>query len=146
NPSNLTALGGKLYFSATANNPTNGNVGTELFVYDPATATTSLVADLTTGSGSSSPNFLKALGGRLYFVATANNATDGNVGQELYVHDPATGTTKLLRDFYTGSSGSGVSNMTALDGKLYFTTFGNNSIDGFVGNELYVYNPATDTT
>ena len=144
--SNMTVLDGKLYFSAYGANSTDGFVGFELYVHDPATGSTSLVEDLSAGSVGSSPYGLTALDGKLYFNALGNNSTDGDVGRELYVHDPATGDTMLVADLWTGSAGSSPNAITAIDDKLYFQAGGNNATDGAVGTELYVHDPATGTT
>ena len=75
--------------------------------------------------------------GRIYFMAS-----DGVHGQEPWVHDPATGQTRMIADIYDGFSGSGgITRKTpfiAYQGKTYFSA--NNSLDGF---ELYEYNPLT---
>jgi ELWxxDGT repeat protein/VCBS repeat-containing protein len=145
-PQDLTVFEGKLYFSAIGNNTTDGSVGRELYVHDPATGATTLVADLYTGSNSSAPQNLTVLDGKLYFSAVGNNTTDGDVGRELYVHDPATGETTLVTDLWVGSGGSSPQNLTVLDGKLYFVATGNNTADGDVGRELYAHDPATGET
>ncbi len=149
-PGGFIFLDGKLYFTASVNNAIDGNVGRELYVYDPETGTTTLVADLNTslpGRGSF-PDEITVLDGKLYFEATGNNATDGNVGDELYVHDPATGTTTLVADLDTSAPGarSGPTSLTVLDGKLYFSADGNNATDDNVGRELYVHDPVAGTT
>ena len=88
-PSELTAMGGKLYFTAN-----NGNDGYELWVYNPYNIVSSenpvMVADIWPGSdlgdifpNSSYPNSLTELGGKLYF-----QANNGDNGLELWVYDP----------------------------------------------------------
>jgi len=102
-------------------NVTDGTVGRELYVHDPATGSTTLVADLVTGSGSSSPQQLTVFDGKLYLTASGNNVTDGAVSQELYVHDPATGSTALVADLRTDLALSNfMTGFTIVDGKLYF--------------------------
>ncbi len=146
-PAAFTVLDGKLYFRADGNNATDNNVGSELYVHDPVTGTTTLVADLADAIGADSfPTSLLALDGKLYFGAFGNNAADGNVGRELYVHDPVAGTTTLISDLSTGARWSGPDEFTVLDGKLYFRAFGNNATDGNVGEELYVHDPVAGTT
>ena len=144
--SNMTVLDDKLYFSAYGANSTDGFVNFEPYVHDPATGATSLLADLNAGSAGSSPFNFTALDGKLYFGAQGNNSTDGNVGRELYVHDPASGETTLVADLATGLASSSPGAIVPFDGKLYFQANGNNSTDGAVGAELYVHDPATGVT
>ena len=166
-PAELTVLDGKLYFAADGNNDTDGDVGRELYVLDPSNGEITLLPEAYTGSGSSNPRELTVLDGKLYFAATGNNATDGNVGEELYSYDPATGKTTLIADLNTliaasgggsaeaeiaaagpstTSTSSAPSDLTVVDGKLYFTAFGANDVDGIVGPEVYVYDPVTGQT
>ena len=73
-------------------------------------------------TGSTSPTYLYALDGKLYFNGPSSN---------MYVYDPDTSSTEQV--FGTGSTGA--SYMDALDGKLYFKgTDGSDS-------ELRVYDP-----
>jgi VCBS repeat-containing protein/ELWxxDGT repeat protein len=140
---NLTVLDGKLYFTAFGDNPTDGDTGFELYVHDPATGSTTIVADLLAGVGGASPFNLTVFDGKLFFAAQGNNAADGVVGVELYMHDPATGATTLVADLNTGTPNSFPGGLTVFDGKLYFLATGNNTPDGNVGGELYVYDPDT---
>ena len=83
-PHELTAMGGKLYFTAN-----NGNDGYELWVYDPSKDVESgvnpiMVDNIRSESDSSYPEYLTAIGGKLYF--TANNGVNGH---ELWFYDPS---------------------------------------------------------
>ena len=95
-------------------------------------------ADINSG-GDTEPMDMHALDGKLYF-----NGDDGSGDHELYVYDPAAGTTSEVAsaDLGSGSFGQGTNPhyMHALDGKLYFR--GNDGSE----DELYVYNPATAAT
>ena len=135
-----------MFFSAIGNQGTDADVGYELHVLNTETGKTALVADLATGGSSSSPSYLTSLDGKLYFQANGNNAIDGNVGYELYVYDPASGATTLVADLAAGSNPGAPQPLTVFDGKLYFAANGNNAVDGNVGREPYVYDPATGTT
>ena len=77
------ALDGKLYFEGR-----NGSEY-ELYVYDPGTGTTAKVASADLGSGSfgqgTSPNFMLALDGKLYFQPAHG---DNGPEAELYVYFP----------------------------------------------------------
>src|SRR5262249_52451407 len=141
NAADFTAVGGKISFRADHNKALDGNLGNELPFYNPATGTTSLVADLNAGSASSSidpangTSQFTVIGSKLYFAANGNNATTGNVGTELFVHDSATGTTSLVADLNAGTAPSSPSQLTAIGTKLFFGAFGNNPTDGNVGFE-----------
>ncbi|CAI8288952.1 MAG: Uncharacterised protein [Euryarchaeota archaeon UBA443] len=73
-PSELTAVGNTLYFSA--NDGTNGD---ELWKSDGTATGTVMVKDISSGSGYSSPSSLTVVGNTLYF-----QAIDGNNGYELW--------------------------------------------------------------
>ena len=78
------------------------------------------------------PSYMHALDGKLYFNGEGN---DGE--EELYVYDPAAGTTTKVSsaDIRSGDDGTEPSHLHALDGKLYFQ--GDNGYEA----ELYVYFP-----
>ena len=93
-PRNLTAVGNRLYFTATIAS------GNELFVTDGAGNGT-LQFDLQAGSNSSFPERLTALGQRLVFAAT-----DAAHGLEPWVSDGTVAGTRLLADLQpNGTSG-----------------------------------------
>jgi ELWxxDGT repeat protein len=73
-PSSITAFGGRAYFSAAT-----AEFGAELWAFDPASRSASLVQDINPGPKSSHPVDLRPFNGRLYFQA-AHNGT----GTELY--------------------------------------------------------------
>jgi len=158
-PAGLTALGGKLYFSAI-----DDTHGYELWRYDPAAPVEDvaspgylgcdtgdnpcLLADLNPGGGGSAPGGFAAMEGKLYF-----NADDGTQGYELWRYDPGTAAVDvdgdgylacdtgdnpcLLADLYTGGSSS-PEYFTALNGKLYFQ-----ADNGTHGRELWRYDSGT---
>ncbi|MEQ8667930.1 MAG: choice-of-anchor U domain-containing protein [Pirellulales bacterium] len=133
-PGELTVLDGKLFFSAD-----DGTTGRELWMHDPSTAETQQVADIYTsgyGYGYEEVFGLTPLGGQLFFVAD-----DGVTGNELWMHDPSTGTTSLVEDVRSGPSGSNPFPMAPLDGKLYFS-----ADDGANGRELWVHDPQSGIT
>ena len=129
-----------IYFKATGNNATDGDVGQELYVHDVLAGTITLVAD-STGNAGSTPNFYTVLDGKLYGTALGNNATDGNVGYEFYVHDPLAGTTSLLEELYPGSGNSTPYLVGSVNGQLVVSAYVNNAEFGNIGRELLLYDP-----
>ncbi|MFM6548291.1 MAG: beta strand repeat-containing protein, partial [Microcystis panniformis] len=123
---NFTHVNGTVFFTAT-----NSANGTELWKLD-ASGNPVLVKDIRTGSNSSSPTTLYAVGNVLYFTAD-----DGVNGRELWRSDgTAQGTVPL--EIYIGSSTPNVSNLIDLGGVLYFTA--NNPT---YGTELWRINSTT---
>ncbi len=126
-PYGFVVLGDDIYFNATTS--TNGS---ELWMFDTATKSASLVSDLRPGSASSSANSLYAYQGKLYLAA--NNGTQG---VEPFVYDPVANTTTMLSDVYSGATGSSPADFVGVGGKVYFT-----AVSATHGRELYVYDPA----
>ncbi|MCZ8222733.1 MAG: hypothetical protein O9324_01905, partial [Microcystis sp. LE19-84.1B] len=123
---NFTHVNGTVFFTAT-----NSANGTELWKLD-ASGNPVLVKDIRTGSNSSSPTTLYAVGNALYFTAD-----DGVNGRELWRSDgTAQGTVPL--EIYVGSSTPNVSNLIDIGGVLYFTA--NNPT---YGTELWRINSTT---
>ena len=111
NPSNLTAIGNTLYFSAD-----DGFGGVELWRSDGTEAGTTLVKDInTTFSNNSSPNNLTQVGNILYF--TADNGVNGT---ELWQSDGTEAGTVLVQDLVAGSLGSNPANLISFNNRLFF--------------------------
>ena len=85
-PTELTAMGGKIYFSAKG-----GGKGRELWVSDGTAIGTQRIMDIRPGAAGSDPLSLVAIVDKLFFTAD-----DGSLGRELWVTDgTAPGTQRL---------------------------------------------------
>ena len=125
----MTNAGGTLYFVAN-----DGLHGKELWRSDGTTAGTVLVADIRTGQYAttnaprgSEPRDLTFMNGVLFF--TADN---GIHGRELWRTNGTADGAILVNDLNAGSKGSDPVNLSAVDGKLYF------SAATAIGKELWV--------
>lgn len=122
-------LNNNMFFAADGYNNNNNNVGTELWKTDGTTGGTTLVADINSGSSSSSPELLAAVGNYVYFSAY-NNST----GRELWSTDG--NTVNFLGDIYAGSNNSNYyysDAYAALDTKMIFKAY-----DSSNGTELWI--------
>lgn len=99
-------------------------------------AQVSLIRDIRSGTGSSSPKEFAMLNGKLYFSATSDS-----LGTELFVTDGTTEGTELLKDLKTGSASGSPANLTVFNGKLYFSA----NTDS-LGQELWVSDGTSDGT
>jgi ELWxxDGT repeat protein len=117
-PHDLTALGGKLYFSAGGGETEfwGEPEGEELWVSDGTTRGTVRVKDIWPGADSAAPGFIQAMNGKLFFAAS-----DAPHGRELWVSDGLSKGTTLLKDLVPGGEGSTPENLTAIAGLLFFS-------------------------
>ena len=120
-PQSLTALGGRLYFSALT--PTEGR---ELWVSDGTEAGTHIVSDINPGAADSSPQYLTVAGQRLFF-----SADDGVTGLELWAYDGQS--IYKVVDLSSDAPGSDPQHLTAVGYALYFEAY-----DASSGRELWV--------
>ena len=111
-----------LYF--TANDGTNG---CELWKTDGTASGTVMVKDIKSGSGSSFPGSLYAVGNTLYF-----RADDGTSGYELWKSDGTASGTVMVKDINPGSSNGDISYLTAVGYNFYFRAYNPST-----GYELY---------
>jgi ELWxxDGT repeat protein len=118
NPSQLTAVGATLYFTAN-----DGANGVELWKSDGTELGTTMVKDINPGSASSSPTDLVAIGSTLYFVAT-----DGATGREVWKSDGNPAGTVPVADLMPGTNGSSPSGLVAFGSSLVF--YGNDGVHG----------------
>jgi ELWxxDGT repeat protein len=128
NPTNLTNVGGTLFFSAI-----DHLHGCEFWKSDGTAAGTTLVKDINSISSdyylssSSNPGNLTNVGGRLFFAAN-----DGMHGIELWKSNGSESGTTLVKDINACTQGSSPGNMANVSGTLYFT-----ANDGTHGYELW---------
>ena len=116
----LTNVGGILYFTAKTSD------GVELWKSDGTTVGTSMVKDINSGSASSTPDFLTAVGSTLYFTAN-----DGTSGVELWKSDgTALGTTRVA-DLNPGAASSNPKYLVNVNGKVAFAAFNTSNVVGF---------------
>ena len=118
-PNNGVSLNGKFYFYAEFHDADEGSKGKELCVLNNGNI--ALVQDIKANNGNSEVDNLIAHNGKVYF-----SADNGSVGQELWVYDTGTNTTRLLKNIRveapnTSGAGSSISNMTIHNGLIYFT-------------------------
>jgi len=142
NPGSLRVFDGDLYFRGS-----DASLGVELFRLDGDSGAIELVADISSGSSGSSPQNLTAFQGVLLFTAN-----DGVHGTELFEYDPVTDQVTLIADI--GSASSSPSELTVIDGILYFRAQGSRGIELFsydgtsvteydVNPFAYNYNPVS---
>jgi len=108
-PTNLAAAGNILYFAAD-----DGVHGVELWRSDGTQGGTYLVKNINE-YGDSTPDEFTMVGGKVYFTAYTPDK-----GRELWVTDGTEAGTKLYQDIYTGSPTSGISDLTHVNGSLFF--------------------------
>ena len=107
-PGYLTKLGSEVFFAASKTE------GSELWVTDGTTTT--LVKDINPGSSSSSPKYLMAHDGELYFAAE-----DGVNGRQVWISDGTTSGTTRLSGISGATAGSDdVYEMTVLGDEIFF--------------------------
>lgn len=128
-PSSATVYNGVLYFFAN-----DSKYGHELWQTDRSNDT-KLAVDIFSGGTDAAPNSanrrMAVADNKLFFPAD-----NGSTGLELFEY--SSNGLRLASDIKGGKSGSGISDMVALNGKVYF-----DADNGVFGKELWMYNTAT---
>ncbi len=115
-PHDLTALDGKLYFSAGRDPEERDPAGEELWVSDGTEEGTKRLVDIRPGMEGSSPTGLTVMNGRLFF-----SADDGVNGREPWTSDGTVSGTSLLKDLEPGAAGSFPTELTPIKDTLFFS-------------------------
>ncbi len=110
NPRNMLSIGTTVFFSAT-----QGFDGNELWKSQGGGSSTLLVQDINPIGDANPANFCN-VNGKLFF--TANN---GSQGIELWQSNGTSSGTKIVADIVPNSDGSNPSQLTACNGRLFFT-------------------------
>lgn len=129
NPTNLTAVGSKLFYAAY-NNPNNPNVASkenEIWCSDGTAAGTMIIKDIAPNGKSSSPMSLCDVNGICFF-----SADDGTSGRELWRSDGTADGTYRVADIHPGTAGSNPADLVNVNGTLFFS-----ADDGASGTELW---------
>ncbi|MCS7062052.1 MAG: hypothetical protein RMN25_12935 [Anaerolineae bacterium] len=121
-PSNLTAMNGRLFFSAN-----DGAHGAELWTSNGTPDGTRMVRDILPGAMGSGPGNFAVASGVLFFTAG-----DDQHGTELWRSDGTPQGTSMVRDINPGAAGSDIAWMTEVSGVLFFR-----ANDGAHGWELW---------
>ncbi|MEM9826110.1 MAG: hypothetical protein AAF958_05950, partial [Planctomycetota bacterium] len=126
NPASLTAIDGRLYFTAVGDN----NVGREPHVFDSGDNSVALLANVNPGSAASDAGGFIGVGDQVYFAATT-----GDSGRELFVNDTQTDSVVIVDEINPGNTSSDPIPLAALpDGRLFFSAL----TDGNLDRELFV--------
>ena len=104
----------------------NFSSGHELWKSDGTAAGTVMVKDIFSGTSSSNPAHLTAVGNTLYF-----SADDGSSGSELWKSDGTDAGTVMVKDIVAGNGSSSPEELKAVGSTLYF------SAKDSVGRELW---------
>lgn len=134
-PRLFTTFGNLLVFSArpSALNQSTPFYGEEILGFDGTPWTGGgdqiMIKDINPQGNSSSPDAYMVFNNLLYFAAT----DDGTNGRELWVTNGTTAGTNMLININSGSASSNPTDLTVLNGNLYFT-----ADDGVNGRELWI--------
>ncbi len=130
NPTELTELDGKIYFSGNVN---ADGTDSELFVLDPETDQVLQAGSILPG-GDPDIAGLATLGGKLYFTAD-----DETSARELWVHDPQTEISTQLTDFESASGFVAFEKVVVTGGLVFFE-----GTRPDVGSELFAWDPVAE--
>jgi Tol biopolymer transport system component len=127
NPS-LSADGSKVSFQSQANNLPGPDDQARVFVHNFQTGTTRLVSKTSDGQVLDAGSFasvgsMSANGGFVVFESEATNLPGDDTVTDVYLHDLATGMTRLMSKSSAGTPGNGESDTASISGDGRFVTF-----------------------
>jgi ELWxxDGT repeat protein len=132
NPTDLTASGGFVYFTAD-----DGTHGKQLWRTDGTTAGTVMVTNINSSGGGFDCTDLTDVNGTLYFTAD-----DGTDGLQVWVSDGTSGGTIMVSNLQPTSGGAAdPADLTNVNGTVFFTANA-----GTTGRELYRTNGTLNST
>ena len=143
NPRDLVDIDGTLFFAAQTTEH-----GRELWSSDGTEDGTQLIADIRPDSRSNvwGPKYLTNANGRLFFSSTSKNNDGDKIGNELWLHNPQTGETRLVKDINSRRLQSSIDEnfnepFIAIGDLILFA-----ADNGTHGNELWVSDGTTEGT
>ena len=160
----ISANGSKVAFNSDASNLVGANTDgfyANIFLYDVATATTTLITKglgLLGGDNSSTLPTISADGTRIVFTSTATDLISGfttNDNFNVYLYNVTTGTTSLITKGpspYIGSDDinrSYATDISADNNLIVFSSIATDLIDGITANRnqnIFLYNVTTGVT
>ena len=154
----ISSNGQFVAFTSLATNlaATPGASGTQIFLRDTQTNTTSLVSRVglgNAGDGASSQPTISTDGSFVAFTSLATNlaATPGGSGTQIFLRDTQTNTTSLVSRVGLGNAGDGASSQPTIstDGSFVaFTSAASNlaPIPGASGTQIFLRDTQTNTT
>ena len=156
----ISADGSKIAFASRATDLIDGitTTGTNVFLYDVASATTTLVTPGLSGTGSDSVSAqcqISADGNRIVFISSAGDLIDGmsTYGYDnVYLYDVPSATTSIIS---AGASGVGANNICgapviSADGtKIVFESWATDLVSGMTTtgpHNIFLYDTVSATT
>jgi ELWxxDGT repeat protein len=110
NPTELTVMQDKIYFSANSD-----EAGRELWVFEESADTVTMFHDIREGKESSNPHQLTVVGDDLFFVAN-----DGTHGYEIWRTNNQEEQCAIVKDIYQEEKSSAPRHLTNVSGRLFF--------------------------
>jgi len=151
----ISADGRLVVFNSDANNIYDGNSPTwNVYVFDTRTLQTRLVSRATNGTPGNGPSLHGVISGNGEFVAFHSRATNlvsepSNGVPQIYLHNLATGETRLISKTPGGAAGNGRSERASISENGRRVSFSSDATDLVVGDsngveDVFVYDQDSD--